>query len=548
MKKRPHMIIFNPDEMRADALGHLGNPAAITPHLDHFAAHEAVSFRNAYCQNPVCVPSRCSFFTGLYPHVHGHRTMTHLLRPGETSLLKELKDAGYYVWMNDRNDLCAGQYPGWVEAHASEIFYPTEDFRTCGPVKPHMRGNPGDRYYYAHFSGELKTDANGENVTADDRAVDAAIERIRAWREGDAPLCIYLGLFYPHVPYGVEQPYFSAIDRAKLLPRRRWQDCAGKSRMMELCRGYQSLHSLTECEWDELRAAYYGMCMKVDAQFSRLCAALQQAGMYEDSAVFFFSDHGDFTGDYEMVEKAQNCFEDCLSKVPFLVKPPQDYTVDAGISDSLVELVDFYATAMEFADVTPSHTHFGKSLHPVLANRMQEIRQYAFCEGGRLPGEQHCDEYHQGKNRTACPEDEYWPKKMAQADDIAHAKAIMIRDRRYKYISRSAGQDELYDLLCDPGETINQIENQALAAEVSRLQIALMKWLQATGDVVPYDLDRRMTDEMLWNKVKCIVPPQMEQEVREKIQNGVGIGELFGFCARLQQSERTSGHPAGHID
>ncbi|MFR2116196.1 MAG: hypothetical protein ACLS45_02885 [Subdoligranulum sp.] len=62
MAKQPHIIIFNPDEMRGDALAHLGNPASITPNLDAFAAHEAVSFGQAYCQNPVCVPSRCSFF------------------------------------------------------------------------------------------------------------------------------------------------------------------------------------------------------------------------------------------------------------------------------------------------------------------------------------------------------------------------------------------------------------------------------------------------------------------------------------------------------
>ena len=132
MKKRPNIIIFNPDEMRYDAMSHMGNPAAETPFLDEFAGKDAVSFRNAYCQNSVCVPSRCSFFTGLYPHVHGHRTMSSLLHPGESNLFSELRENGYYVWMNDRNDLFAGQIEGWAESNADEIYY-------CGQVKPAPR-------------------------------------------------------------------------------------------------------------------------------------------------------------------------------------------------------------------------------------------------------------------------------------------------------------------------------------------------------------------------------------------------------------------------
>ena len=101
MEKRPNIIIFNPDQMRADALAHLGNSAARTPFLDDLARGEAVSFRHAYCQNPVCVPSRCSFTTGLYPHVSGHRTMAHLLREHETSIFEELKNAGIDMVMEE---------------------------------------------------------------------------------------------------------------------------------------------------------------------------------------------------------------------------------------------------------------------------------------------------------------------------------------------------------------------------------------------------------------------------------------------------------------
>ena len=91
--RRPHLIIFNPDQWRGDTLAHLGHPAVQTPHLDRLAREDGVSFRWAFCQNPVCTPSRCSFMTGWYPHVRGHRTMFHMLRvhEGEPVLLKTLK-------------------------------------------------------------------------------------------------------------------------------------------------------------------------------------------------------------------------------------------------------------------------------------------------------------------------------------------------------------------------------------------------------------------------------------------------------------------------
>ena len=66
MSKRPNIIILNPDQMRADSMHHLGNEASVTPVLDALA-EEGVSFSRAFCQNPVCTPSRCSFMSGWYP-------------------------------------------------------------------------------------------------------------------------------------------------------------------------------------------------------------------------------------------------------------------------------------------------------------------------------------------------------------------------------------------------------------------------------------------------------------------------------------------------
>ena len=536
MGKKPHIIIFNPDEMRADALGHLGNAAAHTPFLDAFAASEAVSFSRAYCQNPVCVPSRCSFFTGLYPHVRGHRTMSYLLRPGEDTLFSELKAAGYYVWMNDRNDLLAGQIPGWAESHASEICIGGRERPGPGPLRPGLRGEPGNKNYYSHMEGKLGLDENGLRRNADDEAVDAAIRRIRN-RPPDQPLCVFLGLLYPHPPYEIEEPYYSAIDRKKLPPRVRAEDCAGKSAILEGIRRYAGMDGYTEADWDELRAVYLGMCAKIDAQFKRLTDALKEEGIYDESAIFFLSDHGDFTGDYGLPEKAQNAFEDCLTRVPLLIKPPRGTPLDPGVSDSLAELVDFYATAMELAGAEPSHTHFGRSLLPALKDRRATIRDFVCCEGGRLPGEKHCDEYHGPDGREADPHDVYWPKKKAQADDTAHSKGVMLRDSRYKYVSRLMGGDELYDMENDPRETVNLIGRPEMQETVTDMRFRLMKWLQETSDIVPFEQDRRFTREMLLAKGRAVAGDGHDPEILDLIDRGAGIGEVIRFCLSLAKRD-----------
>ena len=101
-----------------------------------------------------------------------------LLRSHEPSMFSELMDAGYYVWMNTRNDLVAGQIPGLVESHATEIYYGEDLPKSPGPENKAFRGLPGDKNYYSHYEGRLALDENGKHYSADDGIVDAAIERI----------------------------------------------------------------------------------------------------------------------------------------------------------------------------------------------------------------------------------------------------------------------------------------------------------------------------------------------------------------------------------
>src|SRR5699024_5728423 len=150
--------------------------------------------------------------------------------------------------------------------------------------------------------------------------------------------------------------------------------CSGKPRMEQLIRQYIAMDQYTEADWNELRGSYLGMCRKVDEQVGRLLKALHDSGTYDNTLILFMSDHGDYTGDYDLVEKSHNCFEDCLTRVPFIVKPPKGDAIDPGICPALTELVDLYATVMDYAGVTPGHTHYGHSLRSMVQDRSNHHR------------------------------------------------------------------------------------------------------------------------------------------------------------------------------
>lgn len=510
MSKLPHILIFNPDQFRADALAHLGNPASVTPNLDRIAREDGISFENAYCQNPVCTPSRCSFMSGWYPHTNGHRIMHYMMHRDEPVLLRTLKENGYHVFWAGKNDLV-----------------PPTDFETCcdekyDPARPDpdlhsfddWRGDPNGDNYYSFYAGKLTPSSDkkypiaggaSEHPACREKAyprydasdwgwVEGAAERIRTWKE-DAPLCLYLPLNYPHPPYGVEEPWYSMVDREKIparVPAPDADEASLKPSIESWIRKGQHLENWDETRFTELRGTYLGMCARIDEQFGILVQALKDAGIYDDTAIFVFSDHGDFTGDYGLVEKTQNTFEDCLTNVPFLIKPPASYAVTPGIRAGLVELTDFTATVEELTGIAPKHTHFGHSLVPAFADPDYAGRDAVFTEGGRLSTEEHTRENESLEGEEHPERRLYFPRLNAQVQsNEAHTKAVMCRTKEYKYVFRLYESDELYDLKKDPKEEKNLISDPAYQQILFRMKERMLCFMIETGDAVPHELDRR---------------------------------------------------------
>jgi len=499
MDKKPNIIIFNVDQWRGDVLGHVGNPAAVTPNLDKIVENDAVSFSNAFCQNPVCTPSRCSFMTGWYPHVRGHRTMYHMLHldRNEPNLLNVLRDNGYFIWWGGRNDLFSAKED--LREYCDIYFWPSkEDLKRWGHEwmpnlhrEDQWRGNADGDNYYSFFASKLDTKGDDIYFDMDWAIILGATEFIQAY-DGKKPLCMYIALANPHPPYGIEEPWYSIIDRKKLPPRRKtpikW---SGKPSLLKGIYERQKLQNWTDDRWNELRATYYGMCTRLDHQFGLIVEELKRRNFYDDTGIFLFSDHGDFTGDYGLVEKTQNTFEDCLSRVPFIIKPPKNIGVKPRVSDALVELVDFSETVFALTGINPDYSRFGKSLIPLIQGETDSHRDAVFCEGGRLYGEKHAMELESTSSLN--PNSLYWPRVSLQTTDDGpyHGKAVMCRTKDYKYVKRLYEKDELYDLISDPEELFNVIDDLKYKDKLTSLKERTLTWYLETCDIVPFETDWR---------------------------------------------------------
>lgn len=497
--QRPNIILFVADHWRGDVMGHLGDKAAKTPSLDRLVAEDAVSFRNAFCQNPVCTPSRCSFMSGWYPHVRGHRTMQYMLHPeqGEPNLLKMLKDNGYFVYWGGKNDLVPGQFGFDDYCHVKHRATAEEAKQWGYTLRPSYhggdqkwRGEPGGDNYYSFYWGKFDTEGEDRYFDEDWAHIMGAIDLVKN-HDGAQPFCLFLPLEYPHPPFAVEDPWFSMIDRDALpAPIPRPEDWGPSIR--KIIAEKQGLEEWSESRFRELKATYYAMCSRVDHQLGLLVDSLRETNQYDNTALFFFSDHGEYAGDYGLVEKTENTFEDCLVRVPLVVKPPRGLDAVPGVRKQLVELVDVSATVFEMLGIDPGYTHFGKSLVPLLHSTEGDHRDAVFCEGGRLPGEAHAV----GPQPPAHVDPTgslYWPRMSSQVEEevFYHEKAAMCRTRDYKYVTRLKEKDELYDLNKDPRELRNCIDDPAYAEVLIDMKDRMLRWYLGTGDVVPHQLDAR---------------------------------------------------------
>ncbi len=465
-----------PDQLRADCVGAFGNPQAHTPHIDALASR-GTRFANAYAQHSVCSQSRISMFTGWYPHVNGHRTLNHLLQPSEPNVFRQLKDAGYHVALaGARGDMMG---VGVTEASSSRYGFTVKpDLSLLGNKGPYPEDH---KYYYAFYTGLLD---GKDPVDLDEATVRTAMDWLS---EGlPEPWCLFVPLLYPHPPFTVHQPWFSLHDRQNVpLPVRTNLD--QKPRFMRAIHERYGLARLDDDDWREIIATYYGMVSRVDDQLGRLLQAVETAGAAERTVSFFFTDHGEYLGDYGLIEKWMSGLDDCLLRNPLIIHQPGRA---AGVAEGLVELVDLTATLLDLGEVETSHTHFGRSLVPLLEEPSLAHRDAAFSEGGFVLAEEPLLESGTGGH--------YKHKQDLQHEDTSlTGRAIAIRTAEWAYTERLYEGPELYDRQADPRETTNLAGRRGNEAIERDLRDRIFRWLFETSDVIPWTPDPRFDPALL---------------------------------------------------
>jgi len=348
-KDKPNIVFVFADQMRACAMGCMGNEQVITPNLDKLAASGLLVTNAISCQ-PVCTPFRGHLMTGRYGHATGLIHNDIKLPDSETTIAEVLKDRGYqrgYIgkWHlnGDRRDPIAPENrQGWdywavrncSHRHFSPVYWLNNDKKPTTP-----KG----------WEPEVQT--------------DLAIDYIKSHK--DNPFCLFLSFGPPHNPYKAPQRYLAKYADRKLTKR-------------------------PNAPGDNTRSLlnYYAMVTSLDDCIGRIVKAIDAAGIAEDTVLCFSSDHGDMLGSQGHVLK-QRPWEESIN-IPFILRYPRKIKC-AQKRDWLVASVDIMPTLLGLAGATiPKQVH-GMDLSAKFCGTSKTGRDAAFLFNVHRGGGPGCD-------------------------------------------------------------------------------------------------------------------------------------------------------------
>jgi choline-sulfatase len=448
---RPNVLFIMVDEMRWDAMHCAGNPIVRTPNLDRLAA-QGTRFATAYTCAPICTPSRYSFFTGRYAHVHGSTDNGTPPQPGQLLLPAILKHAGYQTAISGKlhflpASLDYGFDDFWSfsrEGPGKLPRWPEELEKKYGRAAHRLEIQPFPNDPLGRDLGKLtypKEDSQTFWIT--DRAIDSLRQCDRT-----RPFFLFVSYLDPHSPSHLAEPYWSMYDPRKM-PVPKIPEWVKAARAEATKRGgRRGRHMVGDEEIARaMTAAYYAKVTTVDDNVGRLLAKLEEMKLSDNTLIVFTADHGNMLADLGRWFKG--VMYEGSTRIPLLVKAPAQSPLASSLNrgkvvSQIVENTDVMPTLCEMIGVgLPQQGIQGKSLVGLVSGIADPWKDRAFAERG----------------------------------------GMMVRTPQYKLIRNDAknerpgaGQYELYDLTKDPKEEHDLAEDPAYAKARAELAAQLEAW------------------------------------------------------------------------
>ncbi|MHA2283798.1 MAG: sulfatase family protein [Promethearchaeota archaeon] len=419
MSEKMNILFIITDQQRADALSCAGNPVLKTPNIDSIA-NDGVRFTNYFCSTPICMPNRASFFTGLYPSVHGTRSNGINLNPKLPLLSGILSESGYhtcnvgklhfnfYAKSNDRQISSYEEIPNGLigKLPSSAVPTPYYGFDEIYMANGHGDVNSGNYFDWLKEKDPEKADYLRRNIgnifklyyetiIPEDLypttyITDKSIEFLERFSEGKYKKdnfflhCSFPDPHHPVCPPGKYKEMYKPEDIELPLNFKDGKNLLNHPFLGKQLKDKRFIHLLPQLVDEEtakiFTALTYGTIAMIDDNVGRILKSLEKSGLSENTMVIFTSDHGDYCGDHGLILKGPAHFRSVIN-MPLMWRIPG--ITSPGISDSLVSTVDLPKTILKLLKVKnkliPGNLQ-GYDASSIIEDPKNKIRQQLLIE------------------------------------------------------------------------------------------------------------------------------------------------------------------------
>jgi len=451
-QKKPHIIFIMTDQHRGDCIGCAGNPIIQTPNIDSIA-DDGVCFTNGYTAVPSCTPARSGLLTGLSPWHHGMLGYGRIAKKYKYELPQMMRDIGYYTfgigkmhWFPQKS--LHGFHGTLIdESGRVESSDFVSDYRDWFKLKaPGLNPDSTDIGWNEHKAGVYALD---EKLHPTHWTGQTAVDLINNYNL-DKPLFLKVSFARPHSPYD---------------PPKRLLDLYSEDEMPapfigDWCEKFTDYPITKNAAFGNFgvehskksRRAYYANITFIDEQVGEIIKVLKQKGMYDNAIITFTADHGDMLGDHHHWRKTY-AYEGS-AKIPYLMKWPKCLKTSLKRGSKLnhpVELRDFLPSFLDANDVKIPEDMDGDSLLKLVRKKNPIWRKYIDME-----------------HSTCYQKENYW---------------CALTDGKIKYIyCFFDGQEQLFDLLKDPGELIDLAPKKKYNKTLELWRNRMVKHLSERGE------------------------------------------------------------------